>query len=136
MWKSNRRLRIRIGVRFILIYSELALIDPSYNMLQTLLGWKKNWGGNVRWTTSQYCVNKLYKKIYIFIYFCVHTYLLVFKQTYYKRKFLLATNLSFFFFYLGVLSRTFTIYRTTGEGGSYLFNSSLPLPLASRTFRH
>ena len=41
-----------------------------------------------------------------------------------------------FFFYLGFLSRTFTIHRTAGEGGGYLFNSSLPLPPASRTLRH
>ena len=33
-----------------------------------------------------------------------------------------------FFFYLGFLSQTFTIHGTAGEGGGYLFNSSLPLP--------
>ena len=42
----------------------------------------------------------------------------------------------FFFFYLGFLSRTFTIHGTAGEGGGYLFNSSLPLPPASQTLRH
>ena len=42
----------------------------------------------------------------------------------------------FFFFYLGFLSRTFTIHGTAGEGGGYLFNSSLPLPPASQTIRH
>ena len=36
-----------------------------------------------------------------------------------------------FFFYLGFLSRTFTIHSTPGEGGGYLFNSFLPLPPAS-----
>ena len=41
-----------------------------------------------------------------------------------------------FFFYLGFLSRTFTNHRTTGEGGGHFFNSSLPLPPASQTFRH
>ena len=41
-----------------------------------------------------------------------------------------------FFFYLGFLSRSFTIHRTVGEGGGYLFNSSLPLPPASQTLRH
>ena len=41
-----------------------------------------------------------------------------------------------FFFYLGFLSGTFTIYRTAGEGGGYLFNSSLPLPTTSQTLRH
>ena len=41
-----------------------------------------------------------------------------------------------YFFYLGFLSRTFTIHETAGEGGGYLFNSSLPLPLASRALRH
>ena len=51
-------------------------------------------------------------------------------------------NLSFefiyicFFFYLGFLSRTFTIHGTAGEGGGYLFNSSLPLPPTSWTLRH
>ena len=42
----------------------------------------------------------------------------------------------FFFIYLGFLSRTFTIHGTAGEGGEYLFNSSLPLPPASQTLRH
>ena len=42
----------------------------------------------------------------------------------------------FFFFYLGFLSRTFTIHGTAGEGGGYLFNSSLPLPPASQTLRY
>ena len=41
----------------------------------------------------------------------------------------------FFFFYLGFLSRTFTIHRTAGEGGGYFFKSSLPLPPASQTIR-
>ena len=41
-----------------------------------------------------------------------------------------------FFFYLGFLSRTFTIHRTAGEGGGYFFNSPLPLPPASQTLRH
>ena len=42
----------------------------------------------------------------------------------------------FFFLYLGFLSRTFRIHGTAGEGGGYLFNSSLPLPPASQTLRH
>ena len=42
----------------------------------------------------------------------------------------------FFFFYMGFLSRTFTIYETAGKGGGYLFNSSLQLPPASETLRH
>ena len=41
-----------------------------------------------------------------------------------------------FFFYVGFLLRTFTIHRTAGEGGGYLFNSSLSLPPTSQTFRH
>ena len=40
------------------------------------------------------------------------------------------------FLQLGFLSRTFTIHRTAGEGGGYLFKSSLPLPLSSQTLRH
>ena len=44
--------------------------------------------------------------------------------------------LNCFFFYLGFLSRIFTIHGTAGEGGAYLFNSSLPLPHASKTLRH
>ena len=35
------------------------------------------------------------------------------------------------FFCLSFLSRTFTIHRTVGEGGGYLFNSCLPLLLTS-----
>ena len=42
----------------------------------------------------------------------------------------------FFYFYLGFLSRTFTIHGTAGKGGGYLFNFSLPLPPASQTLRH
>ena len=41
-----------------------------------------------------------------------------------------------FFFYLGILSCTFTIHRTAGEGGVYVFNSSLPLSPTSQTIRH
>ena len=41
-----------------------------------------------------------------------------------------------YIFYLGFLSRTFTIHGTAGEGGGYLFNSSLPLPPASQALRH
>ena len=44
--------------------------------------------------------------------------------------------ITIFFFYLGFLSRTFTIHRTAGEGGGYLFNSFLPLPPASQTLRY
>ena len=38
-----------------------------------------------------------------------------------------------FIFYRGFLSRTFMIHMTAGEGGSYLFNFSLPLPPTSQT---
>ena len=38
-----------------------------------------------------------------------------------------------FFFYLGFHSRKFTIHRTAGEGGDFLFNSSLPLLPALQT---
>ena len=41
-----------------------------------------------------------------------------------------------FFFYLGFLSQTFTFHGTAGEGGGFLFNSSLPLPPASQALRH
>ena len=41
-----------------------------------------------------------------------------------------------FFFYLSFLSQTFMIQRAAGEGRSYFFQSSLPLPLASQTLRH
>ena len=40
------------------------------------------------------------------------------------------------FFYLGFLLQTFTIHRTAGEEGGYLFNASLPLPPASQALRH
>ena len=40
------------------------------------------------------------------------------------------------FFYLGFLPQPFTNHRTAGEGGGDFFNSSLPLPPASKTFRH
>ena len=38
--------------------------------------------------------------------------------------------------YLGFLSGTFTIYRTTGERGGCFIKSSLPHPLASQKLRH
>ena len=38
-----------------------------------------------------------------------------------------------FFFYLGFLSRVFSIYRTAGEGEGYLFTYFLTLPPASQT---
>ena len=41
-----------------------------------------------------------------------------------------------FFFYVGFLSRTFTIHRTAGKGRGHFINSSLPLPPASQTLRH
>ena len=40
-----------------------------------------------------------------------------------------------FFFYVGYLSRKFTILRTTGEGRGYFFDSSLPIPPSSPAFR-
>ena len=42
----------------------------------------------------------------------------------------------FFFFYLSFLSQPFTNHRTAGKGGGHFFNSSLPLPPASQTFRY
>ena len=45
----------------------------------------------------------------------------------------LRSSLCVFFFFLGFLSRTFTIHRTAGKGEGYLFNSSPLLPLASLT---
>ena len=44
LWKTiegNRRLRVRVGVRFILFYSELASTDPWCHMFHTLPGRKK-----------------------------------------------------------------------------------------------
>ena len=52
------------------------------------------------------------------------------------REYLYIKFINVFFFYLGFLSRTFTIHGTAGEGGGYLFSSSLPLPPASQTLRH
>ena len=43
LWKTiggNKSLRIRVWVRFLVFYSELALTDPWCNTLQTLLGRK------------------------------------------------------------------------------------------------
>ena len=62
-------------------------------------------------------------------------------ETNFDREILTQTLLTeryffFFFFYLGFLSRIFTIHGTAGEGGGYLFNSSLPLPPASQALRH
>ena len=40
------------------------------------------------------------------------------------------------FFLSGFFSRTVTIHRTAGEGGSYLFNFSVPLPPAPQILTH
>ena len=42
----------------------------------------------------------------------------------------------FLFFLFEFFLWTFTIHGTAGEGRKYLFNASLPLPLASEEFRH
>ena len=42
----------------------------------------------------------------------------------------------FFFFLSRLISRTFTIHRTSGEGGELFFNFSLPLQPASQTLRY
>ena len=39
--KNNRKLRVRVKIKFILFYFELAPTNPCCNMLQTLLRWKK-----------------------------------------------------------------------------------------------
>ena len=43
---------------------------------------------------------------------------------------------SHFFFLSGLSSTNITIHRAAGEGGGYLFISSLPIPPTSQTFRH
>ena len=40
------------------------------------------------------------------------------------------------FFSISFFSRTWAIHRAAGERGSYLFNSSLPLPPAAQILRH
>ena len=60
LWKaiegnSNRRLRVRVRVRFLLFYSELAPTDPWCNMLCDFTWTEKIWGGNARWTPSTRC---------------------------------------------------------------------------------
>ena len=62
-------------------------------------------------------------------------YKTVMSKANFKIKRMMSTKWTFFF-YLGFLSRTFTIHRTAGEGGGYFFNSSLPLPAASQALRH
>ena len=51
---SNRRLRVGVRVRFLLFYSELVPTDPWCNMLCDFTWTEKIWGGNVRWTPSQW----------------------------------------------------------------------------------
>ena len=48
----------------------------------------------------------------------------------------LTSHITYFSFYLGFLSRAFTIHRAAEKGLGYLFNSSLLFPPASRAFRH
>ena len=43
---------------------------------------------------------------------------------------------TFFFFYLGFLSRPFTNHKTPGEAVGHFFNFSLPLQPASQTLRY
>ena len=63
------------------------------------------------------------------------------KIYFYPMKFILRklwrkTREVVFSFYLGFLSRAFTIHRTAREGGGYFFKYSLPLPPVSQTLRH
>ena len=53
-----------------------------------------------------------------------------------KKNTLLMAVIKLSFFYLGFLSRTFTIHSTAEEGGGYLFNTSLLLPPALQTLMH
>ena len=46
------------------------------------------------------------------------------------------TLFSFYFFYLGFVSRTLKNHRTAREGIGHSINSSLPLPPASQKLRH
>ena len=48
----------------------------------------------------------------------------------------LSFSSSYFFYLFLFFSNAFTIHRTSGEGGVYQFNSSLPLLPASQTRRH
>ena len=64
------------------------------------------------------------ENVYIYIYIYIYTYICI-----------MYTYVYIYIFYVGFLSRTFTIHRTTGEGGGYPFNSSLPFPPASQTLR-
>ena len=53
LWKTiEGNIRLRLRVRFLLLYSELCPTGPWCNMLQTLIERKKIWGGNVRWILS------------------------------------------------------------------------------------
>ena len=54
-WKTiegNRRLRVRIRIRFLLFYSELVPTYPWCNMFGDFTWTDKIWGGNDRWTPS------------------------------------------------------------------------------------
>ena len=52
-----------------------------------------------------------------------------------KKKSILSKTYDLFF-YLSFLSQTFTIYGTAREERDYLFDSSVPLPPTSQTFKH
>ena len=53
-----------------------------------------------------------------------------------KKFEMLICVLSFLYLYLGALWRTFMIHSTAGEGGGYLFDSSLSLTPAPQALRH
>ena len=53
-------------------------------------------------------------------------------RSYYNEWFV-RQNLHDIFFYLGLLSQTFTNHRPAGEGRGHFLNSSQPLPTASDT---
>ena len=77
--------------------------------------WKIEDGLNETWVTSNSC---------IFLTFLISSY---------RQK----SSIFFIYFFLYVfLSQKFAIHRTTGEGGGYLYNSSLLFPPTSQILIH
>ena len=62
-------------------------------------------------------------------------YISIYKAYFHRPIIVLCIHSHVFFFYLGFLSCTFTIYRTAGEEEGYLFNTCQQLPPASQALR-
>ena len=79
---SNRRLKVRVRVRFLLFSSELAPNDPWCNMLHDFTWTEKIRGENVRWTSFQDSIREM---LTVTIYESFILFYFIFDSKYYRQ---------------------------------------------------